>query len=314
MKNEIIIFENQEIKLKVNMKDETVWLNTEQMAKLFDRDYKTIRKHINNSLNEELDNSTIAKFATVQKEGNRSVTRDIEYYNLDMIISVGYRVKSNNGVIFRKWATQILKDYLIKGYSINNKRLEYLEKTVKLIDIAGRIDAKLNENEAQEIIKVINNYKDALNLLDDYDHKRIIKPKGTINNNKITYKECLNIINKLKLKNDSNLFALERNQGLKSIINNIYQTYDNKELYPTTEEKAANFLYLITKNHIFIDGNKRIAATLFIYFLEFYHLLYKNNGQVIDNHTLVAITLLIAQSDPKEKEILIDLIMNFLIY
>ena len=312
-KNEIIIFENQNIKLEVNVKDETVWLNTEQIAKLFERDYKTIRKHINHALKEELDNSTIAKFATVQKEGDRNVVRDIEYYNLDMIISIGYRVKSKRGIEFRKWATKILKDYMIKWYAINQKRLEYLEKTVKLIDIATRVDSELKNNESREILKVINNYSNALNLLDDYDHKRINKPKGTINNNKITYKECINIINKLKFKNDSNLFALERNNGLKSIIDNIYQTYDNKELYLTIEEKGANFLYLIIKNHIFIDGNKRIGATLFIYFLEYYNLLYNENGQVIDNNTLVAITLLIAQSNPKEKEILIDLVMNFLI-
>ena len=312
MKNEIIIFENQNVKLEVNMKDETVWLNTEQMAKLFDREYKTIRKHINNALEEELDNSTVAKFATVQKEGNRDVTRKIEYYNLDVIISVGYRVKSKNGIIFRKWANKILKDYMLKGYAINQKRLEYLEKTIKLIDIAGRIDTKLKGSEAQEIIKVINNYKDALNLLDDYDHKRISKPKGTINNSKINYEDCMKIINKLKFNNDSDLFALERDKGLKAIIGNIFQSFDKKDLYPTTEEKAANFLYLIIKNHVFIDGNKRIAATLFIYFLEYYNLLYINERQVIDNNTLVAITLLIAQSNPKEKEILIDLIMNFL--
>ena len=305
MKNEIIIFENQNVKLEVNMKDETVWLNTEQMAKLFDREYKTIRKHINNALKEELDNSTVAKFATIQKEGNRDVTRKIEYYNLDVIISVGYRVKSKNGIIFRKWANKILKDYILKGYAINQKRLEYLEKTIKLIDIAGRIDTKLKGSEAQEIIKVINNYKDALNLLDDYDHKRISKPKGTINNSKINYEDCMKIINKLKFNNDSDLFALERDKGLKAIIGNIFQSFDGKDLYPTTEEKAANFLYLIIKNHTFIDGNKRIAATLFIYFLEYYNLLYIDERQVIDNNTLVAITLLIAQSNPKEKDILI---------
>ena len=305
MKNEIIIFENQNVKLEVNMKDETVWLNTEQMAKLFDREYKTIRKHINNALEEELDNSTVAKFATIQKEGNRDVTRKIEYYNLDVIISVGYRVKSKNGIIFRKWANKILKDYILKGYAINQKRLEYLEKTIKLIDIAGRIDTKLKGSEAQEIIKVINNYKDALNLLDDYDHKRISKPRGTINNSKINYEDCMNIINKLKFNNDSNLFALERDKGLKAIIGNIFQSFDGKDLYPTTEEKAANFLYLIIKNHTFIDGNKRIATTLFIYFLEYYNLLYIDERQVIDDNTLVAITLLIAQSNPKEKDILI---------
>ena len=309
MNNEIILFENQEVKLEVNMKDETVWLNANQLSKLFGRDSKTIRKHINNALNEELDDSVVAKFATTAKDGK---TYQVEYYNLDMIISVGYRVKSKNGIIFRKWATKVLKDYMIKGYAVNQKRLEYLEKTIKLIDIAGRMDAELKGSEAWEIIKVINNYSSALSLLDDYDHKRITKPKGTKNDKQVTYEDCMNIIGKLKFNSDSNLFALERNEGLKEVIGTIYQSFDGKDLYSTIEEKAANFLYLITKNHTFIDGNKRIAATLFIYFLEFYNILYNENGQVIDNNTLVAITLLIAQSNPKEKEILIDLVMNFL--
>ena len=307
--NKIILFENQEVKLEVNMKDETVWLNANQLSELFDRDSKTIRKHINNALNEELDDSVVAKFATTAKDGK---TYQVEYYNLDMIISVGYRVKSKNGIIFRKWATKVLKDYMIKGYAVNQKRLEYLEKTIKLIDIAGRMDAELKGSEAWEIIKVINNYSSALSLLDDYDHKRITKPMGTKNDKQVTYEDCMNIIGKLKFNSDSNLFGLERNEGLKEVIGTIYQSFDGKDLYSTIEEKAANFLYLITKNHTFIDGNKRIAATLFIYFLEFYNILYNENGQVIDNNTLVAITLLIAQSNPKEKEILIDLVMNFL--
>lgn len=309
MNNEIILFENQEVKLEVNMKDETVWLNANQLSKLFGRDSKTIRKHINNALNEELDNSAVAKFATTAKDGK---TYQVEYYNLDMIISIGYRVKSQNGVIFRKWANKVLKDYLLKGYAVNQKRLEYLEKTIKLIDIAGRIDIELKGTEAQEIIKVINNYSNALNLLDDYDHKRITRPNGTKDDKKITYEDCMNIVSKLKFNSDSDLFALERDKGLESIIRNIYGSFDGKDVYPTIQEKAANFLYLITKNHIFIDGNKRIAATLFIYFLKFYNILYKNERQVIDNNTLVAITLLIAQSNPKEKGILIDLVMNFL--
>ena len=311
MKNEIVLFKNQNVKLEVNMKDETVWLNANQMAELFGRDKSVISRHIKNALEEELDISTVANFATVKNEGGRNVTRNIDYYNLDMIISIGYRVKSQNGVIFRKWATKILKDYMIKGYAVNQKRLEYLEKTVKLIDIAGRIDTKLKGNEAQEIIKVINNYSNALDLLDDYDHKRIIKPNGTKDNKQITYEDCLNIITKLRFSNNSDLFALERNQGLKEIIGTIYQSFDGKDLYPTIEEKAANFLYLIIKNHVFIDGNKRIAATLFIYFLEFYNILYIENKQIIDNNTLVAITLLIAESNPKEKNILTDLVMNF---
>ena len=312
MKNEIIIFENQDVKLEVNMKDETVWLNTEQIAQLFDRDYKTIRKHINNALEEELDGSTVSKFATVQKEGQREVIRNIDYYNLDMIISVGYRVKSKNGVIFRKWANNVLKEYLINGYAVNKKRLEYLEKTVKLIDIANRIDTELKGSESREIIKVISEYSNALNLLDDYDYKRINKPKGITNDKIITYEECIDVINKLKFNNESSLFALERNKGLKEIIGTIYNTFDGKDLYSTIEEKSSNFLYLIIKNHVFIDGNKRIAATLFIYFLNYYNILYKDNKQVIDNNTLVAVTLLIAESNPKEKEILIDLVMNFL--
>lgn len=291
------------------MKDESVWLNREQLAMLFDRDIKTIGKHINNALNEELDNSVVAKFATTAKDGK---TYQVEYYNLDMIISVGYRVKSQNGVIFRKWANKVLKDYIIKGYAVNQKRLEYLEKAIKLMDIAGRIDTELKGTEAGEIIKVINNYSNALNLLNDYDHKRITKPNGTKNNKKITYEECISIVNKLKFNSDSDLFALERDDGLKEVIGTIYQSFDGKDLYPSIQEKAANFLYLITKNHTFIDGNKRIAATLFIYFLEFYNILYKENVQVIDNNSLVAITLLIAESNPKEKDILIDLVMNFL--
>lgn len=315
--NKIILFENQEVKLEVNMKDETVWLSLEQMAELFSRDRTVIVRHINNIFKDnELDkNEVCAKFAHTTKHGaisDKSQTRELIYYNLDMIISVGYRVKSKNGIIFRKWATKVLKDYMIKGYAVNQKRLEYLEKTIKLIDIAGRMDAELKGSEAWEIIKVINNYSSALSLLDDYDHKRITKPKGTKNDKQVTYEDCMNIIGKLKFNSDSNLFALERNEGLKEVIGTIYQSFDGKDLYSTIEEKAANFLYLITKNHTFIDGNKRIAATLFIYFLEFYNILYNENGQVIDNNTLVAITLLIAQSNPKEKEILIDLVMNFL--
>ena len=308
MNNEIVIFENQDVKLEVNMKEETVWLTQAQMTKLFKVKQNTIAEHISNIFEEgELDEKTSIGISDKSSGGRKP-----KLYNLDVIISVGYRVKSQNGVVFRKWANKVLKDYLLKGYAVNQKRLEYLEKTIKLIDIAGRIDTELKGSEAQEIIKVINNYSNALNLLDDYDHKRITKPNGTKNNKQITYEDCMYIVSKLKFNSDSDLFALERNQGLKAIIGTIYQSFDGNDLYPTIEEKAANFLYLITKNHTFIDGNKRIAATLFIYFLEFYNILYNKNGQVIDNNTLVAITLLIAQSNPKEKEILIDLVMNFL--
>ena len=309
MKNEIILFENQDVKLEVNMKDETVWLTQDQMSNLFGKAKSTINEHIKNIYKE----GELEEVETMTKFGNSEFSdKPTNYYNLDVVISVGYRVKSKNGIIFRKWANKVLKDYLIKGYAVNNKRLEYLEKTIKLIDIASRIDTKISGDEAKEIIKVINDYSNALNLLDDYDHKRIIKPKGTINNDKITYEDCINIINTLKFNNDSNLFALERNKGLDSIINAVYQSFDDKDLYISIEEKAANFLYLIVKNHVFIDGNKRIGATLFIYFLGYYNLLYKDGKQIIDNNTLVAITLLIAQSNPKEKNVLIDLVMNFL--
>ena len=240
------------------------------------------------------------------------VKQKVPFYNLDVIISVGYRVKSQNGVIFRKWATRVLKDYMIKGYAINQKRLEYLEKTVKLIDIANRVDEKLDNSGAKEILKVIGSYSKALDLLDDYDHRTLSKPKGNNSTKQIKYEDCLEIINKLRFNEESDLFARERDNGLASIIGNIYQTYDGKDVYMNIEEKAANFLYMIVKNHVFIDGNKRIAATLFIYFLNYYDILYKYSKQVIDNNTLTALTLLIAESNPKEKEVIIDLVLNFL--
>lgn len=309
MKNEIILFENQSVKLEVNMKDETVWLSLDQMAKLFGRDKSVISRHINNALNEELDKSVVAKFATTAKDGK---TYQVEYYNLDMIISVGYRVKSQNGIVIRKWANKILKDYMLKGYAINQRRLEYLEKAVKLIDIANRVDEKFENSDAKEILKVIGKYSKALDLLDDYDHKSLEKPKGSNSEKQIKYDDCIKIINKLRFNEESDIFAIERNKGLEAIIGNIYQTFDGVDVYKNVEEKAANFLYMIVKNHVFVDGNKRIAATLFIYFLSFYDILYKDNNQTIDNNTLASLTLLIAQSNPKEKEVMIDLVMNFL--
>ena len=310
-KNEIILFENQGVKLEVNLKDETVWLNREQLAQLFDRDVKTIGKHINNALKEELfdDNSVVAKFATTAKDGK---TYQVEYYNLDVILSVGYRVKSKKGIIFRRWANSVLKDYTLKGYVVNQKRLEYLEKTVKLIDIANRMDERLEDADAKGILKVIGEYSKALDLLDDYDHRTLKKIKGTTDNRIISYEECMNIIHNLKFGEKSEIFGVERDKGLESIIYNIYQSFDGQDIYKSIEEKAANFLYLVVKNHVFIDGNKRIAATLFIYFLNFYGILYKNGMQIIDNNTLAALTLLIAESNPKEKEVIIDLVMNFL--
>lgn len=314
MKNEIIIFENQGVKLEVNVNEETVWLSQQQMAELFNTSRTNIIEHINNIyLDDELEkDATCQDFRQVRKEGSRNVTRNIPYYNLDMIISVGYRVNSKQGIIFRKWATSVLKDHLLKGYTVNQKRLEFLEKKVQLIDIASRIEDDINADEAKEIIKVINEYNDALDLLDEYDHRSLKNPKGTKSDEIITYENCLDIISLLKFNSQSDIFALERNKGLSSVINNIYASFGGQDVYPTIEEKACNFLYLIIKNHVFIDGNKRIAATLFIYFLEYYNILFKNGKRVIDNNTLVSLTLLIAQSNPKEKEILISLVMNFL--
>ena len=222
--NEIILFENQGVKLEVNLKDETVWLNRQQLSELFEKDIKTIGKHINNALKEELkdDNSVVAKFATTAKDGKKY---SVEYYNLDVITSVGYRVKSAQGVAFRKWATNVLKDYMLKGYAINQKRLDYLEKTVKLIDIANRIDERLEGNDAKEILKVIAGYTKALDLLDDYDHKTLEKIQGNLDTRKIEYQECISIINKLRFNEESSLFAVERNKGLESIIGNIYQSF-----------------------------------------------------------------------------------------
>lgn len=307
-KNEIILFENQDVKLEVNLKEETVWITANQMAILFDKDETTIRKHINNVFKD----GELLKENNTQKMRIDNVKQLVPFYSLDVIISVGYRVKSKNGVIFRQWANKILKDYMLKGYAVNQKRLEYLEKTIKLIDIANRIDDELENNDAKGILKVIGEYSKALNLLDDYDHKTLKKIDGNIDKRKIEYRECVNIINTLRFKEESSLFAIERDKGLESIIGNIYQSFAGQDVYKSIEEKSANFLYLIVKNHVFTDGNKRIAATLFIYFLNFYGILYKNERQVIDNNTLTALTLLIAESNPKEKDVIIDLVMNFL--
>ena len=308
-KNEIILFENQGVKLEVNLKDETVWLTQAQMSELFKKAKSTINEHIKNIYKEgELkEEETMTKFGI-----SEFADKPTNYYNLDMIISVGYRVKSQEGIIFRKWATKILKDYMLKGYAVNQKRLEYLEKTIKLIDIANRKEERLDNSDAKEILKVIGDYSKALDLLDDYDHRTLKKIKGNIDERRIQYRDCIDIINKLRFNEESTLFAVERDKGLESIIGNIYQSFAGQDIYKSIEEKAANFLYLTVKNHVFADGNKRIAATLFIYFLNFYGILYKDGKQTIDNNTLTALTLLIAESNPKEKEVLIDLVMNFL--
>lgn len=308
MKNEIVIFENQEVKLEVNMKEKTVWLNAKQMSELFGREESNIRRHIINIFKEK----ELEEENNVQKMHVDGVKQLVPFYSLDVIISVGYRVKSKNGVIFRQWATKVLNDFMIKGYAVNEQRLRYLEKTVKLLDIANRGYENIDSKDSKEILRVITEYTKALDMLDDYDHRSFKKIKGRKSSDMITYQDCLDIIADLRFHEESDLFALERNQGLEAIIGNIYQTFNGNDVYPTLEEKASNFLYMIVKNHVFIDGNKRIAATLFIYFLQYYGMLYANGMQIIDNNTLTALTLLIAESNPKEKEVLIDLIMNFL--
>ena len=221
-KNEIILFENQGVKLEVNLKDETVWLTQEQMSQLFKKAKSTINEHIKNIYKD----GELEKNETMTKFGNSEFSdKPTNYYNLDMIISVGYRVKSQNGILFRKWATKILKDYLLKGYVVNQKRLEYLEKTIQLIDIANRIDDRLEGNDAKEILKVIGEYSKALDLLDDYDHKTLKKIEGNVDEREIEYNSCIEIINKLKFNEESTLFAVERDKGLESIIGNIYQSF-----------------------------------------------------------------------------------------
>ena len=227
-----------------------------------------------------------------------------------MILSVGYRVKSDKGILFRKWANNVLKDYMLKGYAVNQKRLEYLEKTVKLIDIANRMDERLEGNDAKEILRVIGDYSKALNLLDDYDHRTLEKVKGNIDERKIKYDDCIHVINQLRFNSESSIFAIERNRGLEAIIGNIYQSFGGQDIYKSIEEKGANFLYLIVKNHVFVDGNKRIAATMFLYFLDKNEVLFIDGQKKIEDATLVALTIMIAESRPEEKEMMISVIMN----
>ena len=311
-KNEIVLFENQGVQLEVNVKDDTVWLNQDQISRLYGRDRTVILKHIKNALNEELRGvtSTCAKFAQVQTEGNRKVKREIEYYNLDVIISVGYRVKSSQGIAFRRWANNVLKSFMLKGYAINKQRLEYLEKTVKLIDIASRNVEELTNDNAKDVLLVIDYFSKGLDLLDDYDHQCLPKISGKKDDRIVTYEDCMQVINKLKFNQRGDLFARERNSDFKSIIGNIYQSFDGEDVYPSVELKAANLLYFIVKDHAFIDGNKRIAASIFLYFMNFYGLLYRDGKTCISNNTLAALTLLIAESKADEKELIIDVVMN----
>lgn len=312
MNNKIIKFMNGDLQIDVTVSpnEETVWLNRNQLATLFDRDVKTIGKHINNALKEELDSSTVAKFATVQKEGSRNITREIDYYNLDMIISVGYRVKSQNGVIFRKWATSILHDFMIKGYVVNQKRLDVLNKTIA---IQSKMLASALNIEEKEVLNVIEAYSNALSLLDDYDHGTIPKPDGIASIYQLTYEECRELIDSMKYGNFSDVFGVEKEAGkLNGIIAAVYQNVFGTELYPSIEEKAANLLYFLIKDHPFVDGCKRIGASIFLEFLNKNKHLIIDGKQIISDSALVAITLMIAQSRPEEKETMVNLVMNFL--
>ena len=306
MKNELITFKDGtlELNVPVSWEQETVWLTRNQMAELFNRDVKTIGKHINNALKEELDNSTVANFATVQMEGGREVERNIEHYNLDMIISVGYRVKSTRGVQFRKWANSILKQYIIQGYAVNTSRMNQLGEVIRIM--------KRTENslDAKQVLSVIEKYSLALDLLDDYDHQTMKRPDGNKAVYILSYEECRQVIDSMKFSTDSDLFGNEKDDSFKGSIGNIYQSFAGQDIYPTLEEKAANLLYFITKNHSFSDGNKRIAATMFLYFLDKNGILFADGNKLIDDHTLVALTIMIAESKPNEKEMMISVIMN----
>ena len=304
--NELILFETEDrsVTLTVPVNQEMVWLSRNQMAELFDRDIKTIGKHINNALREELDNSTVAKFATVQNEGGREVERLIEYYNLDVIISVGYRVKSKRGVEFRKWANSVLRQYILRGYAVNNNRIAQLGE---VIQIMKRTQNSLDSNQ---VLSVIERYSTALDLLDAYDHQNMSRPKGNAATYVLTYEECMDIIANMRFGDESDIFGKEKDGSFEGSIGNIYQSFAGQDLYPTLEEKAAHLLYFVTKNHSFLDGNKRIAATIFLYFLDRNGVLFIDGEKTIDDHTLVALTIMIAESKPDEMEMMITVIMN----
>ena len=312
MSKEVVIFKNGELELEVTVSEnrENVWLSQDQMATLFDVDRSRVTRHIKNIYDDnELDeNSTCAENALVQTEGKRKVKRTIKIYNLDMILAVGYRVKSTNGIIFRKWATSILKDYMIKGYTINQKRLDALHKTV---EIQTRILASTLELDEKEVLNVIETYANALSLLDDYDHGLLSKPEGTDFIYRLSYQECRVLIDKMKF--DSDVFGIEKEEGkLNGILAAVYQNVFGQELYPSIEEKAANLLYFLIKDHPFADGCKRIGATIFLEFLNKNNHLIIEGTPIISNSALVAITLMIAESRPEEKETMISLVMNFL--
>ena len=313
-KNEIILYETSDhsVKLNVNTDGDTVWLSMDQLTDLFERDKSTISRHIRNVFKEgELERAaTVAKFATVQIEGDREITRYIEYYNLDVIISVGYRVKSQRGVEFRKWANKILKDYIIKGYAVNNKRIEQIGEVIRIMKRAE------NQLDAKQVLSVIEKFSTALDLLDDYDHQTMKKPTGSKAVYVLDYDECRKVINEMKFASDSELFGNEKDDSFKGSIANIYQEFGGVEIYPSLEEKAANLLYFVTKNHSFSDGNKRIAAAMFLYFLDKNNALFLDDAKTektIADQTLAALTIMIAESQPAEKEMMINVIMNCMV-
>lgn len=304
-KNEIVIFEtgDKSISLPVMVEDETVWLNRNQISELFERDVKTIGKHINNALREELDgaDSVVAKFATTASDGK---TYQVEHYNLDVIISVGYRVKSQRGVEFRRWANNVLKQYILQGYAVNQNRTKQLGEVIRVM--------KRTENvlDSQQVLSVIESYNEALELLDAYDHQTLTRPKGNKATYILTYEECMEVIRSMRFDAESDLFGREKDDSFKGSIGNIYQSFGDIDVYASLEEKAANLLYFVTKNHSFFDGNKRIAATMFLYFLNKNQALFFEGRKRIEDAALVALTIMIAESRPEEKEMMVSVVMN----
>ena len=321
----IVIYkdENNAIQLDVRVDGEMIWLTRQQLATLFGRDYKTISKHINNALKEELaDEVVVAKFANTTKHGameGKTQTREKEYFNLEMVTSVGYRVKSKRGVQFRKWANRVLKEYLLKGYIVNERiRKEQLAELRQLVQVAGRAisNQEVPETvESQDLLNVVVDYTYALDTLDNYDYERLTIDKTTKEERfHATYDNAMEEINRLRDKfGGSTLFGNEKDESFKSSIGQIYQTFGGDELYPSVEEKAAMLLYLVTKNHSFSDGNKRIAATLFLWFLNNNGILYREDGskRLADN-TLVALTLMIAESKTEEKDVMVKVVVNLI--
>lgn len=317
MENKIVLFSDNDIHLEVNISpdEDTVWLSLDQISELFQKNKSTISRHIKNIFQEEeLDEKlVVANFATTSKHGaitDKTQTHNVRYYNLDVIISVGYRVKSPRGVVFRKWATNILRQYLKDGYALNEKRLQVLNRTVQ---IQSDIIAGIAGIASADVLKVIQEYSKSLELLDAYDHQTITIPEGSQCTYRLQYDECMQIIAEMEFSKTSDIFGLEKEPGkLEGILAAIYQSAFGNEAYPTLEEKAANLLYFLVKDHPFNDGCKRIAAALFLHFLNQNNALYRDGKKVISDSALVAITLMIAESQPEEKDIMIQVIINFL--